>query len=74
MSGHNHLKKDGVRKEKKTARRRRDSEQPILGSVSSERGQATSNFTDGDIAGGDWKHDEEGHLKRRFPSEPRSRR
>lgn len=74
MSGHNHRKKHGMRKEKMTQRRQRDFEQPIVGSVSRERGQATSNFTDGDIAGGDWKHDEEGHLKRRSPVEPRARR
>lgn len=74
MSGHKHHKKEGVRKEKKSARRRRDFEQPIVGSVSRERAQATSNFTDGDIAGGDWKHDNEGHLKRRSPVEPRGRR
>jgi hypothetical protein len=56
-------KKHGMRKEKITARRRRDFEQPIAGSVTPERGQATSNFTDGEIAGGDWKHDERGRLR-----------
>ena len=74
MSEKKRAKKAGARKEKLTARRRRDFDQPIVGSVSKERGSATSNFTDGDIAGGDWKHDAEGHLKRRSPtSEPRRR-
>ncbi len=55
MSGHNRSKKDGERKEKQTRARKRDFEQPILGSESKERGQATSNFTDGQMAGPDWK-------------------
>jgi hypothetical protein len=55
MSGHNRKKNGGARNEKKTAARKRDFEQPILGSESKERGQATSNFTDGNIAGPDWK-------------------
>ena len=55
MSGQNRAKKDGIRKEKKTKARQRDFEQPILGSESKERGSATSNFTDGQIAGPDWK-------------------
>ena len=55
MSGHNRKKKDQGRKEKQTAARKRDFEQPILGSESKERGDATSNFTDGQIAGPDWK-------------------
>lgn len=67
-------KKDGVRKEHKNRARKRDLEQPIVGSVTRERGQATSNFTDGDIAGADHKHDDEGHLKRHSAiSEPRQR-
>ena len=63
MSGNKRAKKDGARKEKITARRKRDFEQPVARSVTRERGQATSNFTDGDIAGGDWKHDESGRLR-----------
>jgi hypothetical protein len=55
MSGHNRKKNDHGRKEKQTAARKRDFEQPILGSESKERGDATSNFTDGQIAGPDWK-------------------
>jgi hypothetical protein len=75
MSGNKQHKKDGTRKEKATSRRRRVVEQPIAGSVTRERGQATSNFTDGEIAGADHKHDAEGRLKRRpSVSEPRRRR
>jgi hypothetical protein len=55
MSGHNRKKKDGVRTDKKAAARKRDFEQPILGSVTKQRGQDTSNFTDGNLAGPDWK-------------------
>lgn len=55
MSGHNRKKKDGGRKEKQTSARKRDFEQPILGSVTRQRGQDVSNFTDGEIAGPDWK-------------------
>jgi hypothetical protein len=55
MSGHDRLKKDGARKEKKTQARTRDFEQPIVGAVSPQKGQDTSNFTDGEIAGPDWK-------------------
>ena len=67
-------KKDGVRTERMTRKRGEAFEQPIAGSATPERGQATSNFTDGDIAGGDHKHDDEGHLKRNPPvSEPRRR-
>jgi hypothetical protein len=74
MSGHKQHKKDGSRKEHAAKRRSRDFEQPVAGSVTRERGLATSNFTDGDIAGADRKHDAEGHLKRRPPvSEPRRR-
>jgi hypothetical protein len=53
VSGHKQLKKDGGRKEKKTQARKRDFEQPVLGAVTPQRGQDTSNFTDGDIAGKD---------------------
>jgi len=74
MSGHKRLKKDGARKEKSNQARKRDFEQPILGSVTKERGQATSNFTDGDIAGADHAHDEKGRLKHGSTvSEPRRR-
>jgi hypothetical protein len=63
-----------VRKEHKSRDRKRDLETPIVGSVTPERGHATSNFTDGDIAGADHKHDDEGHVKRHSPvSEPRKR-
>ena len=55
MSGHKQLKKDGTRKEKKTQARKRDFEQPVVGAVSPQKGQDTSNFTDGEIAGPDWK-------------------
>jgi hypothetical protein len=58
VSGHNRKKKDGERKEKRTRLRKRDVEQPILGSETRERGQATSNFTDGQTAGPDWKRKE----------------
>jgi len=72
MSGHNRQKKDGARKDHSAKARKRDFEQPVAGSVTPERGQDTSNFTDGEIAGGDHKHDAEGHLKRKSPvSEPR---
>ena len=67
-------KKDGMRSEHSARERKQDFEQPIVGSVTRERGQATSNFTDGEIAGADHKHDHEGHLKRKSPvSEPRRR-
>ena len=55
MSGHNRQKKDGRRTEKQSSARKRDFEQPILGSETKERAQDTSNFTDGQIAGPDWK-------------------
>jgi hypothetical protein len=58
MSGQNRLKKDGTRKEKKTQARKRDVEQPVVGAVSPQRAQDTSNFTDGEIAGADWKENE----------------
>jgi hypothetical protein len=58
MSGQNRLKKDGVRKEKKTQARKRDFEQPVVGAVSPQKGQDTSNFTDGEIAGPDWKENQ----------------
>lgn len=55
MSGHNRLKKDGGRKEKKIRARRGDFEQPIVGSLTREHARDTSNLTDGEIAGPDWK-------------------
>ena len=74
MSGNKRQKKDGVRKEKSTRLRKRDFEQPIVGSVTKERGLDTSNFTDGDIPGADHRRDDEGRLKvRPAVSEPRRR-
>lgn len=55
MSGHNRHKKDGGRKEKKVRARRRDFEQPILGAVTRQAARDTSNLTDGEIAGPDWR-------------------
>jgi hypothetical protein len=55
MSGQNRLKKDGMRKEKKTQARKRDFQQPVVGAVSPQKGQDTSNFSDGENAGPDWK-------------------
>ena len=56
MSGHNRQKKDGQRKEKQTSARKQDFAQPVLGSVTRQPARDTSNFTDGNIAGPDWKH------------------
>jgi hypothetical protein len=58
MSGQNRLKKDGMRKEKKTQARKRDFQQPVVGAVSPQKGQDTSNFSDGENAGPDWKENE----------------
>jgi hypothetical protein len=58
MSGQNRLKKDGVRKEKKTQARKRDVEQPVVGAVRPQKGQDTSSFTDGEIARPDWKQNQ----------------
>lgn len=55
MSGHKQHKKDGQRKEKKMRARRQAFEQPIVGSVTRQRAQDTSNLTDGEIAGPNWK-------------------
>ena len=75
MAGHKQHKKDGRRKEHAVKARKRDFEQPIVGAVAPQRGQDTSNFTDGDIPGADHKHDADGHLKRKAPvSEPRRKR
>jgi hypothetical protein len=55
VAGHNHQKKNGHRKEKRTQSRRRDVDQPIVGAAERQQARDTSNFTDGDIAGPDWK-------------------
>jgi hypothetical protein len=55
VSGDKQLKKDGGRKEKKAQARKRDFEQPIARAVAPQKAQDTSNFTDGEIAGKDWK-------------------
>ena len=55
MSGHNRKKKDGRRTEKQSSARKREFEQPVLGSVTKQRAQDTSNLTDGNLAGPDWK-------------------
>jgi hypothetical protein len=55
VSGDNQKKKDGGRKDKQSQDRRRDFEQPVVGSVTKQRAQDTSNLTDGNIAGPDWK-------------------
>jgi hypothetical protein len=58
MSGHNRKKRDGHRTEKAARARKRDFEQPILAAEAKQRGQDVSNFTDGQIAGPDWKRKE----------------
>jgi hypothetical protein len=55
VSGHKQHKKDGARKDKQVKARKRDFEQPVVGAVMPQRGQDTSNFTDGEIAGPNWK-------------------
>jgi hypothetical protein len=55
VSGHKHHKKDGTRKEKQTRARKHDFEQPIVRAVAPQSARDTSNFTDGEIAGPDWK-------------------
>jgi hypothetical protein len=55
VSGHKQRKNDGGRKDKQTKARERDFEQPIRGAESPQRAQDTSNFTDGEIAGPNWK-------------------
>jgi hypothetical protein len=55
MSGHDRKKKDGGRTEKKTQARKRDFEQVVARAETPQRGQDVSNFTDGEIAGPDWK-------------------
>ena len=51
MSGQKQHKKDGMRKEKKTQRRREAFQQPIIGSVTPQPARDVSNLTDGEIAG-----------------------
>jgi hypothetical protein len=48
-------KKDGERKEHDAKARKRDVEQPIVGSTTRQRAAEVSNLTDGDTAGPDWK-------------------
>ena len=48
-------KKDGQRKEHATKARKRDFEQPVVGSETRQRASDVSNLTDRDIAGPDWK-------------------
>jgi hypothetical protein len=55
VSGNKQHKKDGERKEKQTQARKRDFAQPIVGSVTPQPARDTSNLTDGDIAGPNWK-------------------
>lgn len=55
MSGHNRAKNNGQRKEKQVKARRRDFEQPVVGAEHKQSARDTSNFTDGEIAGPDWK-------------------
>ena len=75
MSGHTHRKKDGQRTEHQTRRRNSSRGQPVMRSVTRERGQDVSNFTDGEVAGPDHAHDASGHLKDKSPvSEPKRRR
>ena len=74
MAGKKQNKKAGARKEHSVDRRQRDFEQPIAKAVAPERAQDVSNFTDGEIAGPDHKHDRDGRLKRKPAiSEPRRR-
>jgi hypothetical protein len=53
--GRHDRKKDHARTDAKTRARKRDLEQPVIGSVTGDRAQATSNLTDGNLAGPDWK-------------------
>lgn len=55
MSGRNRHKKDGHRKEKRLQARRQSFEQPTSAAESKQQARDTSNFTDGTIAGPDWK-------------------
>jgi hypothetical protein len=55
VSGHKRHKKNGVRKDKATSARKRDFEQPVVGAVRPQPARDTSNLTDGEIAGPDWR-------------------
>jgi hypothetical protein len=55
VSGRKRHKKDGRRKDKQVRARRPDFEQPIVRAVSPQAARDTSNFTDGEIAGPDWR-------------------
>jgi hypothetical protein len=55
MSGNKQHKKDGARRDKQSSRRKRDFDQPVVGSVTKQRAQDVSNLTDGGSAGPDWK-------------------
>ena len=55
MSGRKQHKKDGGRKDKQTRARKRAFEQPIVGAVTPQSARDTSNLTDGEIAGPDWR-------------------
>jgi len=55
MSGHNRQKNNGRRNDKKTQARTRDFEQPVVNAESLQSAGDTSNFTDGEIVGPDWK-------------------
>lgn len=55
MSGHKQHKKHGGRKDKQSRARRPDFEQPVVGAVRPQQARDTSNFTDGEIAGPDWR-------------------
>jgi len=55
VSGHTRHKKDGSRKEKQVRARRRDFDQPGVGAVQPQAARDTSNLTDGEIAGPDWR-------------------
>ena len=74
MAGNKQRKKAGARKEHAVERRQRDFEQPIAKSVEPQRAVDVTNFTDGEIAGPDHKHERDGRLKHTPPvSEPRRR-
>ena len=55
MTGQKQHKKDGMRQDKRSRRRRDDFAQPIVGSATKQRAQDVSNLTDGEIAGAENK-------------------
>jgi hypothetical protein len=55
VSGRKHHKKDRGRKDAKAQARRQDFEQPVVGAVRPQPARDTSNFTDGEMAGPDWR-------------------